>query len=223
MVLLPPYSRRKRQSEGGGLDVYQYNHIPHPLRVQIIHIFSDAIGDYIESNYGADHNKCYDYLVKVLYKEFGVFKLVDDDPENSREEFFAWIQSEPEIDRLLDGYELGLKLIDGYIRSNNAFPHSVEMSPDDAIAEANARFQEAGIGYQYVSGKIIKVESEIIHREVILPVLALLHDVGHQFLFGVPNTALAISILRAFACCRHITEGVVSNRQSLPPNKFSCL
>jgi hypothetical protein len=176
MVLRPTYSRRKRQLRGGGPDVYQYNHVPNPLRVQIIHIFSDAIGDYIESNYGADHNKCYDYLVNVLYKEFGVFKLVDDYPENSREEFFAWIQSESDIDRLLDGYELGLKLIDGYIRGNNAFQHSVEMSPDDAIAEANARFQEAGIGYQYVSGEIIRVDSGFIHREAILPVLALLHD-----------------------------------------------
>jgi hypothetical protein len=140
-----------------------------------VHIFSDAIGDYTESNYGADHKGCYDYLVKVLYKEFGVFTL-HDGGWNPREEFFAWIQSEPIIDRLLDGYELGLKLIDGYIRGNDAFQHSVEMSPDDAIAEANARFQEAGIGYQYVSGKLVRVDSEFLHKEVILPTLALLHD-----------------------------------------------
>jgi uncharacterized protein DUF7014 len=86
------------------------------------------MGDYGESNYGADHSKCYDDLVKFLYKEFGVFKLVDGYPENSREEF------------------------------------------------ANARFQEAGVGYQYVSGDVIRVDSEIVHKEVILPVLVLLHN-----------------------------------------------
>jgi AbiJ N-terminal domain 4 len=176
MVLPDVYSRRKRQSEGAGPDVYQYNQVPLHLRVQIIHIFSDAIGDYIESDYGAYHNKCYDHLVKTLRKEYGVF-TIGGGGYNAREELFAWIQSETIIDRLLDGYELGLRLIDEYIRSEWAtFQHSVEMSPDNAIAEANARFKEAGVGYQYVSGKIVKVDSEFIHKEVILPVLTLLHD-----------------------------------------------
>jgi hypothetical protein len=177
MALPPTYSRRKRQAQGGGSDVYVYDHIPPHLRIQVIHIFSDAMGDYGESNYGADHSKCYDDLVKFLYKEFGVFKLVDGYPENSREEFFRWIQSEPDIERLLDGYEFGLRVIDRYIRREWAtFRHSVEMPPNNAIAEANARFQEAGVGYQYVSGDVIRVDSEIIHKEVILPVLKLLHD-----------------------------------------------
>jgi hypothetical protein len=177
MVLPDTYSRRKRQAQGGDPDVYYYDRIPHKLRVQVVHIFSEAIGDYIDSNYGANHTEVYNDLVRTLHKEFGVFKLTDDPYLDSREAFFAWIQSETDIERLLDGYELGLKLIDRYIRSEWAtFQHSVETSPDDAIAEANARFKEAGVGYQYVSGKIVKVDSEFIHKEVILPVLALLHD-----------------------------------------------
>jgi hypothetical protein len=142
MVLPPTYSRRKRQSEGNSPNIYHYDHIPPHLRIQIIHIFSDAIGDYSESNYGADHDKCYDYLVKSLCKDIGVLKLTDDPYLNSKEAFFEWIQSESNIDRLLDGYEQGLQLIDGYIRGHSAFQYSVEMSPDDAIAEANARFQK---------------------------------------------------------------------------------
>jgi AbiJ N-terminal domain 4 len=177
MVLPPTYSRRMRQAQGGDPDVYYYDRIPHKLRVQVVHIFSDAIGDYSESNYGANHPACYDSLVRNLYKEFGVFKLVDGYHETPRDEFFAWIQSETDIERLLDGYEFGLRLIDRHIRSEwLTFRHSVETSPDDAIAEANARFREAGAGYQYVSGEIIKVDSAFIHKEVILPVLALLHD-----------------------------------------------
>jgi hypothetical protein len=68
-------------------------------------------------------------------------------------------------------------VIDRYIRSQWAtFQHSLELSPNKAIAEANARFQEASVGYQYVSGDVIRVDSEIIHKEVILPALALLRD-----------------------------------------------
>jgi Domain of unknown function (DUF7014)/AbiJ N-terminal domain 4 len=177
MALRPTYSRRKRQLGGGGPDIYHYNHVPLHLRAQIIHIFSDAIGPYDVGNYGADHARCYRHLTTTLYKEFGVFKLVDGFFPNPRDELFTWIQSETNIDRLIDGYELGLQLIDGYIRSEwTKFKYSVQISPDDAIAEANARFQEAGIGYQFVSGEVVKVDSEFIHREVILPTLALLHD-----------------------------------------------
>jgi hypothetical protein len=46
--------------------------------------------------------------------------------------------------------------------------------PDDVIAEFNYRLLEAAIGYQYVSGEIIRIDSQHIHREVVLPVLQLL-------------------------------------------------
>jgi hypothetical protein len=45
---------------------------------------------------------------------------------------------------------------------------------DRAVFELNARFREQGIGYQYESGKIIRVDSQLIHAEVIKPALALL-------------------------------------------------
>ena len=52
--------------------------------------------------------------------------------------------------------------------------------PDDAIEELNDRFKEHGIGYQYVSGKIITVDSEYIHTEVVRPAISLLHQAGFE-------------------------------------------
>jgi hypothetical protein len=116
-----------------------------------------------------------------LHTECGVFTLIDGHFEDPREEFFGWIQTEQDIERLLDGYELGLQLIDRHIRSKWAtFRFSDVTEPDDAIAEANARFQEAAVGYQYVSGDVVRVDSEYIHKEVILPALALLRDQAHE-------------------------------------------
>ena len=50
------------------------------------------------------------------------------------------------------------------------------VSPDDAIAELNYRFREHGVGYQYESGQIIKVDSQLVHSEVVKPTLNFLSD-----------------------------------------------
>ena len=73
MVLLPTYSRRKKQAQGVSPDVYHYDRIPSKLRVQVIQIFNEAIGDYSEFPrlHDADPNDCYRPIVRVLRKEFG--------------------------------------------------------------------------------------------------------------------------------------------------------
>jgi len=40
----------------------------------------------------------------------------------------------------------------------------------------NERFREHGVGYQFESGEIIRVDSEFLHSEAVKPVLAILRD-----------------------------------------------
>lgn len=55
-----------------------------------------------------------------------------------------------------------------------------KLKPSEAIADLNHRFLEHGVGYQYVSGKIIRIDSQFLHAEVIKPALALLQDKRYQ-------------------------------------------
>ena len=48
--------------------------------------------------------------------------------------------------------------------------------PDKAINELNNRFREHGVGYQYKSGQIIRVDSQLIHSEAVRPTLKFLSD-----------------------------------------------
>jgi hypothetical protein len=176
-VLPSTYSRRKRQALGGHVDVYEYDKIPLKLRIQIVHILSDAIGEYKVDTFGADSKACYDFIVDDLKREFGVFRLRTDVSVDSRQELFGWFQSEPDVDRWLDGYEASLRLVDRFIRADwERFQHAVRVKPDTALALANARFQEAAIGYQYVSGDIVKIDSSLVHRDIVVPALGLLRD-----------------------------------------------
>ena len=45
MAVFDLFSKRQKRLRGEVLDVYQYDNIPSPLRVQIAHIMNDAMGN----------------------------------------------------------------------------------------------------------------------------------------------------------------------------------
>lgn len=161
-------------------DVYQYEDIPTPLRVQIVHIMSDALGKQ-ENQETLD---MYKLIHDILCREYGKLSLLHkislslidhiDDVRN-------FILQNEEINQVLDVVELSFRLIDRCYREPNIIELTEpEITPDDAIEELNIRFREHGVGYQYESGEIIRVDSQIIHAEAVKPVLHLLSDTRFQ-------------------------------------------
>ena len=61
MAIINIYSKRQRKIRGEVNDVYQYNNIPHALRVQIIKIITDSIGF-------PSSNECYTSIEMKLTK-----------------------------------------------------------------------------------------------------------------------------------------------------------
>lgn len=166
MALPPLFSRRKRIASGVAGDVYSYDSITNKVRVQIVHIIVDGlerVSDY------SRNRPFWSYIVETMRKEKGVFRL-GDKYENWSEEYCNWLLTEKEIDYVLDGVELAMHAISGF---------KGEYQQDEFVSlngELNARFDEAGIGFQFVSGKIIQIDQQIIHKEIVLPALQLLHD-----------------------------------------------
>jgi AbiJ N-terminal domain 4 len=52
----------------------------------------------------------------------------------------------------------------------------ITQGPDDAVEELNIRFRQAGFGYQFEAGQIVRVDSQYLHSEVVKPALTLLGD-----------------------------------------------
>jgi hypothetical protein len=52
---------------------------------------------------------------------------------------------------------------------------------DSAIEELNYRFRRHGIGYEFIAGQIVRVDSKFIHAEVVYPAIQLLHGAGASF------------------------------------------
>jgi hypothetical protein len=178
--LLPPiYSRRKRQAEATGQDVYNYIVIPLRVRVQVIQMLEAGLGKADRSTNMGGHqvNPCYEHIVKSMRLELGVHRLAGNEDREFQEELFFWLQQESNTDHWLDAVELSLQNIERATTSSEFRSlYRPSRKPDDVIAELNARLLEAAVGYQYVSGEIVRIDSQHIHSEIVLPVLQLLSD-----------------------------------------------
>ncbi len=51
-----------------------------------------------------------------------------------------------------------------------------KLEPDKAITELNLRFKEHGVGYQYESGELLRIDSQYMHAEAVKPTLTVLRS-----------------------------------------------
>ncbi len=110
----------------------------------------------------------------ILIREYGVFSLGNGSHENC---VLNHLLKTSNIEEVIDVIELAFKVIDKIIRENFLWYSkyvNVKLKPSEAISELNDRFKEHGIGYQFESGQIIRLDSTLIHSEITKPTLSLL-------------------------------------------------
>ena len=175
MPIYETYSYRRRIAEGKTPDVFVYDELPHELRVQIVHIWREAIGS-------RDSNKPgWKEIHDIVAREHGQLHLSRGHSDGERCE--RYLLEQPSVDRALDLIELSFEYIDTDVRKFESMfrrARGVTTSPSDAIEELNERFRRAGVGYRYERGKIIRVDSELIHSEIVKPALAYLGEPGFE-------------------------------------------
>lgn len=169
MGIFDIYSKRRERESGDFSDVYQYTNIPAALRVQIVHIWKSAFG--IHLNYRSAED-LFEEIHNILCREYGVFNLTkrQGDYFDKVANFMLEARDSNEV---LDVVEITFKALDIVVREKS-WEFSDCQTPDDAIGELNARFREHGVGFQYESGKIVRVDSQLIHAEVVKPTLLFL-------------------------------------------------
>ena len=181
------YSYRKHIEEGNTPDVYTYDELPNELRVQVIYIWRDAIGD--------DNWEAWQEIHDDVAREHGRLELAG--RRRHDDSCRGYLLEPPSVLAALDLIEYSFQYIAQSARILDPFKRmefNIRASADDAIDELNERFRRAGVGYQFESGIIIRVDSELIHREVVRPALRYLHQPD----FEGPRD----EFLRAHACYR---------------------
>ena len=187
MPVLELFSHRKRVATGSTPDVFVYDKLPEELRVQIAHIWRDAIGPFYVAGgfvYEApppNNNQGWEIIHNAVVREHGVFTLGQERAISER--CVTFLLGSRSVDAALDLIETSFLYIDRIARDFSDFDREsrgIKMTTAAAIDELNERFRRAGVGYQFENGQIIRMDSELIHSEVVRPALRYLHQKGFE-------------------------------------------
>jgi hypothetical protein len=169
------FSKRQKRLRGETLDVFTYAEIPLGLRNQVVHLWMETIGgDYWSAG---DSPPAYEEIHDTFCREHGMLSLVDKRYfPNYVKELAQFFTDRADTDQALDLIELTFRYLERAKREgfDYAFYSGRRTEPDEAIAELNQRFLEHGVGYQFESGELIRVDSMYLHAEAVRPSLALL-------------------------------------------------
>ena len=180
------YSYRKRVADGAVPDVFVYDELPQGLRVQVVHIWRDAIGPYHEphpfSTSQVPANIAGWRLIhRTVVREHGLLELSGG--SNLDERCEKCLLGTPSLDVALDLIDATFIYLDRVARR---FDHrdrerrGIRLTPDDAIAELNERFRRAGVGYRFEGGMLMRLDSDLIHSEMVRPALQYLNHKGFE-------------------------------------------
>lgn len=181
MGIFDLFSKRRADAEKSGQpDVYQYEQIPNSLRVQVHQIALEAIGlpsRYARGGGGDLGNDIWEMIEKVYLREKGLDAVAHD--RHAGDRLLAYMRA-CSTDDWLDL----LELIGVAIQvANDQSPYwqddwGVTEGSDKAIEELNYRMRQAGLGYQLEAGRLVRVDSQFVHAEVVKPALSLLSKEG---------------------------------------------
>src|ERR1700730_675513 len=116
MSIVDIFSKRQKKLRGELPDLYVYDEIPHPLRVQIVHIWGDALGsrhDYSQET--GQVRSTYNSIVEALCREYGLFQLASSNVYEGRDAFSEltkFFLATKDHERALDAIDLSFRVID---------------------------------------------------------------------------------------------------------------
>lgn len=187
MAIFDTFSKRqKKLLNQGEPDPYRYDIFPQALRVQVINLLSQILGNCSTCTdvFGDVHRNeeaaaQWGTIHQTLAHEYGVFQLADG--RHEQEQCRLFFMQTNKTGECLDFVDLGFRLI-WKMEAHHSEQHGAYAKEQEkckqAIQELNYRLREHSMGYQFEEGRIIRVDSQFIHAEIVKPALSLLHDIG---------------------------------------------
>ena len=180
------FSNRIDRNKGVGKpDAYIFDRLPQELRVQIVYIWDDAIGQYQDQYFSEpSKDKAWRIIHNSVAREHAVFRLAEGSTARDSCVNFLF-RSDVPIEKLLDLIEFSFVCIEQVANlSDGARQEFGKITPaPEAIKELNGRFKNARLGYRFEGSRIKRVDSEHIDTDIVTPALNLLNDVS----FTGPN------------------------------------
>ncbi len=172
--------------------IYRYDKLPQPFRVQVIQTLDRTIGTHkgrsdLWDVYGNNWNPgtVWRLIHERIAGEIGEFDLWPV-PRTERDRFAAYLQAEGRsAGEILDAIEFSFRIVGALESQMDWYQNEYETwhTPAEAVEMLNHRFRQHDLGYQFVEGELIRVDSQFVHAEIVEPAIVLLRDTG----FDVAN------------------------------------
>lgn len=179
MVRVRLYSDRLRDAAAAGLaDVYQYDQFPPKLRTQIRRILRNVFGkDSAYDGVDEENNEVAQFIRETICQEKGRDSLGGSETNPMKDLLFHLEHGDGEA--FLDVIDVAATVMNGFIRGQQGQYRTrwdSSLDADEGLEEINFRFRDAGVGFQIEGGKLIRVDSQFAHSEMIKPALSLLNS-----------------------------------------------
>lgn len=168
------FSKRKKEELGIIDEVYEYDDIPEKLRNQIMHIWNDSIGEY---------DKAWDLIHDIIVKELGLLRIVEQTYYVKKDGCIKFLLNHDITDEVIDIIEVSFSVIENIVSRLSHYERgykNIKQQPNEAIEELNHRFKENSVGYEYIDGKIIRIDREFTHAEIVKPAIKILHELEFE-------------------------------------------
>ena len=184
--------RRRREALAGEAVIYQYDELPLPeaLCHQIGHILKRALGSDSSLLSGAytwqrpkvTPSTLWAHIAINTAERLGLPSLHDSlSPTQAVLRFIL----EADFEDAMAVIEYAFYVINHYLpydamTETAKEDTAVTLSPQRAVERLNQRFQENGVGYKLMGDYFVRIDSELIHAEVVEPGLHLLQIAGFE-------------------------------------------
>jgi hypothetical protein len=174
------YSKRQNDTaKAGQSDVYDYNTVPSEFRIQLLNLANSIFGEDRSYRQGKGHyfNPKWVWVSNTYSHEKGIPPIggFNHEPSNTRS-YFRGCRNDVAID-LTEVIAFKISELDEALQSTYKNSPS---KPKPVIDEVNYRLREAGMGYQFEAGRLTRVDSQLVHQEVVKPALSLLSRSGFE-------------------------------------------
>lgn len=179
MAIFDLFSKRQADAaKSGSDDVYQFEEIPTPLRVQVKQIAIEALGRVGAHGdnmiRGDEDNAIWVQIERIFLRERGLEAIARADFAGLRVLAFMRECATADWLDLLELISLGITIMADQDHYSARRQWDVSITADKALDEINYRMREAGVGYQLEGTRLVRVDSQYLHSEVVKPALALL-------------------------------------------------
>jgi hypothetical protein len=180
MAVFHTYSQENKAQ----MDVFIYDQIPDKLKIQVYHIWSDFFISLVYVNiYSAlEYHGFFKNINKIICKEHALLDIKSSHrfaiPNEYSEinEYYLNLKDHRYIIDVISIMFNQIELIPEKLNTLGYPPDIISKSISDIITELNERFRQHGVGHEYINGKIIKVDSKLLHSEITKNTLLLISD-----------------------------------------------